>query len=210
QRPLEEIKQVYEKRSGIGLNVIYAGSDTLLSTLKTTGKGDVFIPGSSSYLTEAGSLITSDQFVAMHTPVFAVHGDKLKTYADLLKLGVRIAVGNKDMAAIGRLSDAVLKEAPAELNFSRNIVVSASTVNELLKLVAAGEVDAALLWGDMLQWEDAKGLTAIALPPEFHQVKEIRVATLSSSLAPRDARDFADFVASEGRAVFEKHGFGRK
>lgn len=208
--PIEEIRQNFEQREGIAVNIVYAGSETLLSTIQKTHKGDVFIPGSSSYIKDAGPLITSDQYVALHVPAFAVRAGKLKNYTDLLTPGVRIAVGNKDMAAIGRIAEAILKDAASEQSFRHNIVVTGSTVNELLKLVASGDVDAALVWADMLQWEDAKGLSLVDIPLALNKSKEIRVCTLSTSLAPDQAARFAAYVAGEGRAIFERHGFGKK
>ncbi len=208
--PMDEIKQNFERREGIPVMIVYAGSETLLSTIQKTRKGDVFIPGGSSYVKEAGPLVTSDQFVAMHVPAFAVRAGQQKTYADLLAPGVRIAVGNKDMAAIGRIVESLLQDAPPQQSFRHNIVVAGSTVNELLQLVVNGEVDAAMVWADMLQWETAKGLAMVEIPVAINKPKEIRACTLSTSKNPELAARFAAYVAGEGRIIFEKHGFGKK
>ncbi|GAH46070.1 unnamed protein product [marine sediment metagenome] len=42
------------------------------------------------------------------------------------------------------------------------------------------------------------------------KVKEIRVAVLSASKDKKLAGLFADFVTSEGKAIFAEHGFSRK
>jgi molybdate transport system substrate-binding protein len=208
--PLEEISENFRQREGIPVSIVYAGSDTLLTTLQKTNRGDVYIPGSSSYIKDAGALVTRDRFVAMHIPAFAVRAGNLRTYADLLAPGVRIAVGNKDMAAIGRIVEAMLKDTTPEQNFRHNIVITASTVNELLELVVDGEVDAALVWSDMLRWKAAKALALVEIPAVLNKPKEIRVCVLSTSLAPDRATRFADYVAGEGQKIFEKHGFGIK
>ncbi|MEN8169992.1 MAG: molybdate ABC transporter substrate-binding protein [Pseudomonadota bacterium] len=210
---MEEVKQSFEQQEGIPITLIYAGSDTLLTTLQKTHKGDVFIPGSSSYIKRAGELATTDQYVAHHTPIFAVRANTAKSlhsYPDLLKPGVQIAVGNKDMCAIGRIAEAILSSSALQETFRPNIVITGSTVNELLQLVVDGEVDAALLWTDMLQWPEAKGLIPIALPDDVNKPKEIRVTVLSTSTSPNQAMRFADFVATEGQDIFTKHGFGVK
>ncbi len=210
---VDEIKQGFEQQHGIPLAIIYAGSNTLLTTLQKTRKGDVFIPGSPIYLKEAGELVTSDQHVAHHIPAFAARSDgsrQLQGYGDLLTPGVRIAVGNKDMNAIGRIAEAILDASPAQDSFRPNIVITASTVNELLQLVAEGEVDAALVWQDMLQWESAKGLVQIDIPDAVNKPKGIRVGLLSTSLEPERARRFVDYVTTRGREIFKKHGFVKK
>ena len=210
---MEEVKQSFEQQNDDPISIIYAGSDTLLTTIQKTRKGDVFIPGSSSYVKRAGELAATNQYVAHHTPIFAVRADtpkNLRTYSDLLVPGVQIAVGNKDMCAIGRIGEAILNASAPQETFRPNIVITGSTVNELLQLVVAGEVDAALIWTDMLQWPEARELIPIAIPDDINESKEIRVVVLSTSTTPKRATRFADFVATEGRGIFIKHGFGEE
>ncbi len=208
---MEDVKQAFEKQENTPVEIIYAGSDTLLKTLKKTKRGDLYIPGSKSYIDQAGKLVFSHSFVAHHVPIFAVHTDnpkKLRRYEDLMAPGVRIAVANKDMAAIGRVAEAIIKEAGPQENFKANIVVTGSTVNELLHMVTSGKVDATLVWTDMLVWESAKELTPIPLPDHLNKSKEIHVGVLSTSLSPEHANRFAKFMVSDGRAIFSRHGFG--
>ncbi len=112
------------------------------------------------------------------------------------------------MCAIGMVGEAILKDSEPESNFSSNIVVKGSTVNELLNMVVDEEVDAALVWNDMLKWDAAKELGHIFIPAKMNKIKEIRVTTLFTSSNPKQAKHFADFVATEGRTIFLKHGFG--
>lgn len=208
---MEESKQVFEKRENIQVSIVYAGSDTLLATLQKSLKGDIFIPGSESYLQKAGDLVARSYYVAQHTPAFAILTEaegRLKSYSDLLQPGVRIAVGNKNMCAIGRISELMMSDADPADSFRHNIVITASTVNELLQLVADGEVDAALVWNDMLLWDVGKPLTRIPIPNAINRPKEIRVGVLTTSIAPENATLFAEFMANEGKQIFAKHGFG--
>jgi len=210
---MEEVKLAFEQQDRTPISIIYAGSDTLLTTLQQTRKGDVFIPGSPAYLKRAGSLSGNARPVALHVPAFVVRADNpksLRAYADLLANGVRIAVGNKDMCAIGRVAENIIHDSDPRDSFQRNIVITGSTVNELLHLVVHQEVDAALIWSDMLQWPEAKGLQAITIPDAINKPKEIQVAVLTTSIDPKRAARFADFVAGKGRAIFIKHGFGAR
>lgn len=159
------------------------------------------------------SLVTNDQYVAQHIPSFIVRADNSKTlhvYSNLLAPGVKIAIGNKDMCAIGKVGEAILNNTDSEENFRSNIVVTGSTVNELLHLVKDKEVDAALVWSDMLTWESAGDLKEVSIPGNINKIKEIRVAVLSTSTNPKKASQFADFVSSKGQKIFSKHGFGSK
>lgn len=208
---LEEVKALFEQQEQAKISIIYAGSDTLLSTLQKSHKGDVFLPGSASYIKQAGNLIDTDYFVALHVPAFAVSANSnlnLHSFADLLQPGVRIAVGNPNMCAIGRVSEAILANTDPATSFRHNIVITASTVNELMQLLLDGEVDAALVWSDMLQWEDAKTLALVGIPKEINLPKEIKVGVLSTSTQPVLAARFANFLGETGKEIFLSHGFG--
>jgi molybdate transport system substrate-binding protein len=209
---VDEIEQSFEEQTGIPVSVTYAGSNTLLTTLRTTRKGDVFLPGSSSYLAKAGELALASAYVAHHVPTFAVASDNpknLASYQDLLASGVKIAVGNKDMAAIGKVSEQILEGIDPRLSFRHNIVITGSTVNELLNLVISGEVDAALVWTDMLLWPNSATLRQVDIPVAINKPKEIRVAALTTSQSPQQAAQLASFIADQGRAIFARHGFGK-
>ncbi|MDP2105630.1 MAG: extracellular solute-binding protein, partial [Desulfobulbaceae bacterium] len=206
--PMEEVKQVFEKQHQENpLTIIYGGSETLLSTIQKTRKGDLFIPGSAGYISSAGDLVKEDRYVADHLPVFAVRADNpknLQTFSDLLADGVKLAVGNKDMCAIGQVAEAIINASDRQAAFRDNIVITGTTVNELIKLVADGEVDAALVWADMLQWPEGKGLRRVEIPSAINTVEEIRIAVMTTSASPQSAALFANFLVTEGQAIFAR------
>jgi molybdate transport system substrate-binding protein len=209
---LDEIKTNFEKKENIPVLIIYAGSQTLLTTIKKTGKGDVFIPGSASYIEQAGDLVTSSEYLAMHIPTFAIspkNSKKLVEYTDLVNSDVRIGIGNRKLTAIGKTTQNILERSAPDQNFSSNIVVSASTSNQLIQLLLNEELDAALVWKDLLNLESANDLGEISIPKSINVTKEIRVSTLSTSRNQSGAKRFLEFVTTEGRAVFTNHGFSQ-
>lgn len=211
QIPLEEIRREFEEKYSIGVSIIYAGSETLLETIRKTGSGDVFIPGIASYLEDAGNLVLSRQYVAKHRLVFAARKDNprnIATINDLLQPGIKIAAGNREMCAVGRISQGIFESMAESEGLIRNIAVTGTTVSELLDLVLEGEVDAAMVWADMMLWPEAEELTAIAIPAALHRPEEIYIAVLATTKNRRQAARFADFVARERRSVFVRHGFG--
>ena len=211
-KPMEDVKLGFEnKYKDIQVNIIYGGSETLLETLKKTKKGDVFIPGSISHIQEAGDLVLSHQHVAQHKPVFSVRKDnpyKIKSLEDLLNPGVKIAIGNKEMCAIGKVSEDIFEASPRRNDFINNIAITATTVNELLDLVLQEEVDASLIWSEMSLWPEAKDLLMIEIPPDINKVEEIHIAVLATTKSRKNAVLFSDFVAKESQSIFIKHGFG--
>ena len=210
---MDEIKQSFEQKHGIGIEIIYAGSNTILSTIKKTRKGDVFIPGSVTYIEEGIDFVENHKFVSRHVPAFCVLADNpkdLKSFDELSKPGVKIAVGNKNMCACGKVTENIFTKSGKGVEFKKNIIITASTVNEMLDLVVQGEVDAALIWADMMKWKTAKDLKIIEIPPAFNQINEIHVSLLRTTTDRESAALFVDFVATEGISIFKKHGFGER
>ena len=207
---MEEISISFENQHDIPLNIIYAGSDTLLTTFQKTKKGDIFIPGSTIYIKNLQGQATTNYHIADHIPSFIVRSDnnkQLQTYTDLTMKGVKIAIGNKDMCAIGKVAEKIISESKQQESFKHNIVVTGSTVNELLSLVTKGEVDAALIWEDMLHWPEAQGLKLITIPESINSPKKIHLAVLATTTAPKQAAIFTEFMKTQGRIIFAKHGF---
>ena len=213
KKAVDEIVVNFEKKESVSISVIYAGSKTLLDTIQKTQKGDIFIPGSQSYIKQAGKLIINKAPIAYHTPTFIVLSEtasQLKTLEDLMHKDVRIALGNKHMSAIGRVSEAIINDIPKGEQLRKNIVITASTVNELIQLVKTKHVNAALVWKDMLMWQSAKGMTEIKIPKQFNKSKKIVVSSLKFTQNKRLADLFVNYSSSdEARKIFEKHGFDR-
>jgi molybdate transport system substrate-binding protein len=208
--PIEEIKKSFEQEHGIPISVIYAGSNTLLTTITRTKQGDVFIPGSLHYIKVAGKIITEQHYICQHVPIFAVkksNSKGLNSFHDLLRQNVTIALANKRMAALGRVAAAIAKSLPPSENFHPNVIITTPTVNDLIPLITNGEVDAALIWADMLKWEGGAEIKAIELPAGRNKIKEIVVGTLSFSRSPKRAKQLTQYIATKGKEVFAKHGF---
>jgi molybdate transport system substrate-binding protein len=209
---MEEVRVAFENKYNVSLDIIYAGSCTCLKTIQETRKGDIFVPGSSRAIKKAGGLVDNHQYVAVHVPAVCIHKDNrdIQSFDDLAKPGVRLTIGNANMCAIGRVSDQIIAKSGLKKRIANNIVIRSGTVNELLNLLIKKEVDAAIIWKEMLRWPESKDLQYIQIPSDLNQIQEIRVAVLTISEDKETAQLFADFVASEGKAIFKQHGFVEK
>ncbi len=211
--PMDDIKKAFEKNHRITINVIYAGSGNLLETIRATGGGDIFFSGSTDYIKETGDLVSRHQFVALHEPGVCIHKDNPKqiySFADLAAHGVKLGIANNHMCGLGSISEKIIASSELKEALVKNIIIKVSTINELIVLCKKKELDAAIIWKDMLSWPEAKKLKKISIPSDINIAKEIRVAVLSASKDKKLAGLFADFVTSEGKAIFAEHGFSTK
>ena len=213
KKPMEGIKAAFQQKYDVELNMIYAGSGTLLRTIEDTKKGDIFIPGSTRTIKEAADLVDNHQYVASHIPIIAVHKNNpknIQSFVDLAKPGVRLTIGNANMCAIGRAADEIIAKCEQKEDLEKNVVIRSATLNELLNLLIKKEADAAIIWKDMLSWLEPEDLKGIEIASDLNEIEEIHVAVLTTTEDKKTAQVFADFVASEGKATFKKQGFGEK
>ena len=213
KRSMDDIKKAFEKKHRIAIKIIYAGSGNLLMALQATRGGDIFFPSSSDYIEEAGDLVIRHRYVALHRPIVSIHKDNpkdIQSFADLAEPGIRIGLANKDMSAMGKISHKIIAESALKETLKKNTIIKISRVDALINLLNKKELDAAVIWENMLQWPEAKNLKGISIPSDINEVKEIQVAVLSCSENKKSAGLFADFVTSEGRVIFAKYGFGQK
>jgi len=213
KKPMEDIRVAFEQKYHIKTEIIYAGSVTCLNTIKQTEKGDVFIPGSVLVVKEAGALVDNHQYVALHVPVIAVHKDNPKnihTLNDLAIPGVRLGIGNVKMCSIGKVAESILRKSNLRDQLIQNIVIKTSTGVEIADLLVQKEVHAGIVWQDLLTLPEYQDLRRVEIPSALNTIQEIHIAVLTISQDKDIAQLFVDFAASEGKAIFKKHGFGEK
>ena len=136
--PVEDIKATFMKRYNVKVVVIYGGAKSLLAVIREIKRGDIFIPGSSDAITEAGDLIDSSRYVASHVPVIAVLKDNprhIGSFDDLARAGVKIAIGNSDTCAVGRTAGKIIAKSKSGGRIRKNIMIRAPDSHELLDLV---------------------------------------------------------------------------
>jgi len=209
--PMDEIGLLFEEKYGISINYNYAGSNTLLSQMELTQKGDIYMPGATYYFDVAKEKGFTDyeQLIAYHVPVIAVpkgNPANISSMGDLAKPGVKVILGDSKAAAIGKLGNKILEENEIYEAVEKNIIARGATVNELVVYVSMNQADASIIWEDLVV--NSEKIDTVAIPCEQNIIKIIPIGTLTFSEKNDAAKKFVDFVASaEGKMIFEKHGF---
>lgn len=210
KKPVEEIAAAYQKETGTEVRLQYGGTGTLLSQIKVSHQGDLFIAADDGALGDAKRLgITREEFpLAKQRPVLAVaagNPKKLSSVASLKQDGIKLALPNPEAASIGRVSKKLLGAEWDAL--AAKAAVMKPTVTEIAADLSLGAVDAALVWDAVIP--QFKGLEAVELPELTSHHENATVAVLTSSAQPPAAIKFARYLAApeKGGAVFKKHGF---
>jgi molybdate transport system substrate-binding protein len=101
----------------------------------------------------------------------------------------------------------VINQHPAGGNISRNITVYGSSSPEMLKLYRDGHADVLIEWDVMADTPGGQGLIVVPIE-EPYQVKDpLYAGLLTTSKNPALARQFYNYLITEGREVFQKHGY---
>ncbi len=215
RKPMDEIAKEFEKEYGVKVLCDYAGSGYLLAKIEATKSGDIFMPGDYIYvkkLLDKGDIIEYKNFTK-HIPVIVVpkgNPKHITCFEDLAKPGVRLAVGDENIA-IGVALKKILAKAEKYHpgigeEIMKNVVVKGATVKQVLLYAIEGQVDAAIVWrADALENKDK--VEIIPINESYNVIKTVPIAILKFTKDEELAKKFYDFVLTKGRKIFEKHGF---
>ncbi|AKB80294.1 Molybdenum ABC transporter, periplasmic molybdenum-binding protein ModA [Methanosarcina horonobensis HB-1 = JCM 15518] len=214
-KPMNELIANFENETGADIEVRYGGSAEIFGIL-TSKECDVFIPGDYFYTGQAmeKNYVFNESVanLTLHVPVIAVPEENpanISGLEDLANPRVKLALGDPNGPAIGRVSEAIFTKAGILPEVENNTIVKTATVNQLLIYVVSGEVDATIIWEDMASWSEASGkLEIIPIPEEQNKIKTIPTAVSIYTEDPELAEAFNVYIAGEeAEEVWEKWGF---
>lgn len=210
KQPVEQIALQYQQETGTTVKLQYGGTGTLVSSIRVSGRGDLFIAADNAGITDAQryDLIRETLPLVRLRPVIAVKAGnplQIRSYDDLFRSDVRLASANPESAAIGRTVKNVLGDRYAKL--AAAVTVLKPTVTEIAADVQIGAVDAAIVWDSTVP--QFKGTEAVVLPELSGITEDATAAVLARSLQAPAALKFARYLAApeKGGKVFTQHGF---
>ncbi|MFO7984719.1 MAG: molybdate ABC transporter substrate-binding protein [Desulfatiglandaceae bacterium] len=212
RQPTDQLIRTFQEKTGHTVRVTYAGSGQLMSSILASGQGDLFMPGALFYIEKLENMgrIHSLKKVVAHTAVIGVNIHKenlVRTFDDLARPGLRLALGDPKAMALGRTALTILSHSPLKDAILKNVVVYGATVKQLAIYASQGDVDAAIIGrADAFQFRDR--MKMIPIPQEYFQPETIAIAVLKNSKNAEAASRLRDFMASkQGIDVFEHFGF---
>ena len=210
KEPMEEIAKVYEEKEGTKIEYTYGGSAQLLSQIELYQKGDVYMPGARSYIQSAMDKGYVDKYedIVYHVLAIAVPKENpgnITGVQDLVRPGVRVAIGEPSGPAVGAAAKKMLEKNKLWNETEKNIAVKSGTVNELLVYVSMNQADAAIIWTELFNPES---MELVEIPKEIGKVDVVPIGTLTFSENKEEAEKFMNFVASdEGKDIYKKYKF---
>lgn len=207
--PFLEILKLYKKKNpDTEVDVTFAGSGSLLVKLENH-LGDLYIPAAYSYMEEAikRKLVNPQtvKILAYHEPVLVVKKQfKVASLNELVKANLRLGIADPREAAIGRVTYKILKKADLWKELQPKIVVKTPTVNQLVLYLQSGQIDAAIIWKELVQ--KLKNVKVIKFPPKLVEKEPIPIGVTTFSKNPKEALKFENFLLKH-KEVFKSFGF---
>jgi molybdate transport system substrate-binding protein len=210
--PIEEIVNQYEKEYGITVTVQYGGSGTLLSNLRISKRGDLYLATDDNFLEIADSynLLDETQVLAFQKPVILVSNKNPKNITsihDFLRDDVSYCIGTPEATSIGRITKEVFDKSGLWEKIESKAMVFKPTVYDVANDVKLGIVDAGIVW-DAVARQYPK-LEIVEDTTLNNYVEAVSVSILKSSNNPTEALRFIRYLSAKdkGLAVFRKYNY---
>jgi molybdate transport system substrate-binding protein len=214
--PVAELMETFSREHGVKIFTDYAGSEVLLSKIKLSHRGDLYIPGDKHYIEQAlqDNMILSRRPVFYWVPTILVQKGNPKNISgleDILQPGLKLGLGDPNACAIGRTSQQILaKNNIAWEKIKKHVDYLSLTVNELGMQIQAKSLDAVIVWDATAQYYDEYG-DEVPIAREKNLVSNVDVGVLKFTRNRELAEKFVDFTTSErGQEVFKKHNYSTK
>lgn len=211
--PADELVETFAREHGVKIVTNYAGSETLLSTIRLARQGDLYMPGDKHYVEQAAQedMIYSQRSVCYWVPTILVQKGNPKNITgleDLLQTGLKVGLGDANACAIGRTTKQILaKNNITWEDIEKQVVYQSLTVNELGMQIQAKSLDAVIVWDAMAHYYNDYG-DQVPIAREKNVLSTVDVGVLKFTEHRKLAEKFVDFLVSEqGRDIFEKHNY---
>lgn len=217
-KPMTQIAQIVEKQKNCTIKLLQGGSQDLYDSIKTSKKGDLFLPGKDGYLKKNekdGFFGDYRKYIGYNqAAIFVRKGNpkKVKSLDDLLNPDLTVILCNPKSGSIGKATEEVLKAYKGN-DFFNNAYDNAAEIGtdsrNLNKALLDKKADISINWRATVEWdENAKGISIVEIDEKFAPKDKLMLTTLKSSENLDIAKYFIDLAASkEGQAIMRQYGF---
>ena len=209
---IDAIVTQYQKECGREVQVQYGPSQTLLSSLEVSGKGDLYLPADSSYVHMASEKQLVEEVLPlakMHAVVAVAKGNpkNIQSFDDLLKPEIKLVQANPDAAAIGKVVRDTLQAQGNWEPLHKNTMAFRMTVNDSANDVALGAADAAIVYDAVLHGNGK--VDALKIKELEGASSDVQLSVVKSTRQPANALHFARYVAAADRGLklYADNGF---
>ena len=214
QPPLEEAAKAFEKKTGIPVTLHLGSSGSMLSQIRLTGRGDLYIPGSPDYLELAReqNLVDGDAAILAYLvpAIIVARGNPLniRTLTDLARPGLKVGMADPDGVCVGLYAVEVLTANGLDTKVRPNLSGQVESCARTASMIPLGMADAVLGWREFAAWNPAAMEAVLLKPEQVPRLAYVPAIKIRGTANPTGAAAFTAFLSSdEGQAIFHKWGY---
>lgn len=211
---LEEVCKYFERSHNCDIDIIYGGSGIILKKIIYNKQGDLFFPGSYSYIEKLkerdSRSVVDTAFVGVNTLYLMVQKDNpsnIRNLYDLKRDDLKLILGNPETGSVGKATLQLLKLYDLDRFALSKALKLTPDSKDLIYAIKDGDADIVVNWKNSYI-RDNNSLFMDLIPIENPIEKELIVAQLSYSNNKLLSNKFINFLRTEKvRKIFVKHGF---
>jgi molybdate transport system substrate-binding protein len=216
QPVLKEIARQFELQTGCRVELSFGGSGFVLSQMKLSNRGDVFMPGSSDFMLKAVEQQVVDpeniRRVAYLVPAINVkpgNPKHIRTLHDLTRPGLRVGIARPEQVCLGLYAVELLEANNLLKKVLPNIVITTESCAKTASVIALTDLDAVIGWREFARWEPTRIETVLLSGNQIiPRLGVIPIAVTTMAADPALAERFVASVCSPaGKQIFERWGY---
>jgi len=216
--PTEEAAALYEKKTGVKVELVFGGSGYVLAQMKLAKQGDIYFPGSSDYMEQAkrdGEVLPDTEKVVVYlVPAINVqkgNPHQIRALRDLMRPGLKVAIANPEGVCVGAYAVEIIERSfslEEKAAFRKNLINYTESCEKTATAISLKMADAVIGWSVFEHW-DPERIETVPLPEEqIPRIGYIPVAIAKFTKQRAAAQAFIDFLTGpEGRAIYARHRY---
>ncbi|HIP40164.1 MAG TPA: ABC transporter substrate-binding protein [Desulfocapsa sulfexigens] len=217
RQPIMELAAIMEKEHDCVVKISYGGSSYLEKSVEVNRIGELFFPGSVSYIhtLQKKGLVSQTVDVGYNEIALYVHkGNPKKVNGDLMELlrpDLRIAIGDSEAGSIGKATRICLTKKGIYEDIYKKALFLTIDSKGLVEALRKKDVDAVLNWRAVKYvHENDRYIEELRLPEEQALRQKLTMGLLNCSQNPALGQLFLELaVSSRGREIFSRYGLYR-
>ncbi|WP_432736888.1 substrate-binding domain-containing protein [Maridesulfovibrio sp. FT414] len=213
-KPMAEIAAIIEKEYDCKIYITKGGSGNLLKSLKANQLGDLYLPGSDSYIKTCvqEGLVTEAVHVGYNKAAMMTRKGNPRNIPAALEsmLDPRyyVVMGNPESGSIGRETKKILVKRGIFDQAVENAKLLTTDSKDLVRVLRDNEADLVINWYATSTWpENRDAVTVLPIDEKYAHRNKLMLGLLKFSKHPEIAKAFMSYAAlDKGREIFNKYG----
>ncbi len=214
-KPMQELSTEFEKMNNCKIKILQGGSQELYDSIKLSKIGDLYLPGSDSYIKKYANenIFLDSVFVGFNKLALIVKKGNPKNIKnsldELTNPRLNVVLGNAESGSVGNATKKVLIKYGNYQQAILNTIYLAPDSRNLTQSIKEDKADLILNWYATIFWDQNKNIVeALEIDDEYTNKSKLVLTLLNTSKNKPLAKKFLEFASSaKGKATFKKYGF---